>query len=135
MKLHIILFDVLIGLPGGGLIFMGMLMFNAVITLLFPTGPVVMFVLLCFTSLVVGLLSRLMRPYHGLGTAIASGIVAALLILFLRQTPPAAPGSSLVFGPAGMAVAIIFTILGAWIYPKLRRQPLHPARDLKAIRK
>ncbi len=121
MKIRLAFFDIFIGIFGGLLIFMGMLMFNALLGLLFPTGPVTMLLLLCLTSLVVGMLARLVRPYHGLGTALASGILAALLILYLSLATPQAGSSSLVFGPAGMAVAVIFCILGAWVYPKMRK--------------
>ena len=54
-------------------------------------------------------------------TAIASGIVAAMIILYLWLASPTRPGSSLVFGPAGVLVAFGFSLLGAWAFPYLRR--------------
>jgi hypothetical protein len=117
-----IFYDILVGIPGGCLIFMGMLMFNAVLSMLIPTGPLTMLAILCVTSLVVGMLARLMRPFHGLGTAIASGVIAALVILYLRLASKTGAGMGLVFGPAGMLVTIGFSILGAWIFPYLQKR-------------
>jgi len=98
---------------------MGMLMFNAVLGMLAPTGQGTMLVILCLTSLVVGMLARLTRPFHGFGAAIASGIIAALIILYLRLASKADTGMGLVFGPVGMLVAVGFSPLGAWIFPHL----------------
>jgi len=122
MKLRGIFYNILVGVPGGFLIFMGMLMLNAVLSMLIPTSPWAMLVILCVTSLVVGMLARLMRPFHGLATAIASGIIAALIILYLRLASPAGAGMPLVFGPAGMLVTVGFSILGAWVFPYLRKR-------------
>ena len=79
MKIRSIIFDILVGVPGGFLIFMGMLMFNTLLSLIFKTSPITMLIILSCTSLVVGMLARLIRPIHGVGTAIAAGIIAALL--------------------------------------------------------
>ncbi len=122
MKARIIVFNILVGIPGGCLIFMGMLMFNTLLSLLVPPSYWMMLVILCITSLAVGMLARLMRPFHGMGTAIASGVIAALLILYLWRASIAGTNDSLVFGPAGMLVTIGFSILGAWIFPILRRR-------------
>jgi hypothetical protein len=122
MKMRGIFFDILVGFPGGCLIFIGMLMFNTVLSLLFATGAWTMLVILCLTSLLVGILARLMRPFHGLGSAIAAGIIAALIILYLWLTTPPTSGMNLVFGPIGMLVAIGFSILGAWAFPYLRKK-------------
>jgi len=119
MKLRGIFYDILIGLPGGCLILMGMFMFNAVLSMFIPTGQWVMLAILCVTSLVVGMLARLLRPFHGLGTAIASGVIAALIILYLWLGSMSGAGMGLAIGPAGMLVAVGFTILGAWIFPHL----------------
>ena len=124
MKMRGIFSIIIVGIPGGCLIFMGMLLFNTVLSMLIPTGPRTMLVMLCLTSLVVGILARLMQPFHGLGTAIASGIVAALIILYLWLASPTRPGSSLVFGPAGMLVAFGFSLLGAWAFPYLRKKKI-----------
>jgi hypothetical protein len=120
MKLKTILSYVLVGIPGGCLIFMGMLMFNAVLGLLIPTSPWMLLGLLCLAAFIVGLLTSLMRPYHGLGSAVAAGLVAAGIILILRLA--AAPGSEarLVFGPVGMLTAIAFSTFSGWLLPHLR---------------
>ncbi|MBN2387456.1 MAG: hypothetical protein JXB85_10575 [Anaerolineales bacterium] len=123
MKTKALLSNILVGIPGGCLIFMGMLMVNAVLGPLTPTGEGTMLMILCLTALLVGLLARWMRPYHGLGTAIASGLVAAGILLILWLT--AAPGSkaTLAFGPAGMLAAAAFSTFGGWIFPRLRKKP------------
>jgi hypothetical protein len=93
-----------------------------VLSMFIPTGPWIMLVILCITSLVVGMLARLMRPFHGPGTALASGVTAALIILTLRLASKTEAGMGLVLGPAGMLVAIGFCLLGAWIFPYLRKR-------------
>jgi len=122
MNLRGIFYNILIGIPGGLLIFMGMLMFNAVLNMIIPTSQWAMLGILCFTSLVVGMLARLMRPIHGFGTAIASGVIAALIILYLRLASTSGAGMSLVFGPAGMLVTVGFSLLGAWIFTVLSKR-------------
>jgi hypothetical protein len=122
VKLRGIFYNILVGLPGGCLIFMGMLMVNTLLSLFFPTGQWAMLFILCFTALLVGILARLMRPFHGFGTALASGIVAALIILYLWLRTTTGAGMGLVFGPLGMLVTIAFSLLGAWILPFLRKK-------------
>jgi predicted membrane protein len=122
MKSRAILSYVFVGLPGGCLIFMGMLMFNAVLGLLLPTSQRTMLVILCLTALIVGLMARWMRPYHGLGSAVAAGLVAAGIILFLwlsaaRNTEPGP-----VFGPGGILASVAFSTLGGWVFPRLFRR-------------
>jgi hypothetical protein len=121
MNLRGLLNNILVGAFGGILIFMGMLMFNAVLSLLVPTGQWTMLFLLCFSSLVVGILARLLQPFHGIGTAVASGIIAALIILYLWLVTSTGAGIGLVFGPLGMLVTVGFCFLGAWLYPFLRK--------------
>jgi hypothetical protein len=116
-------FNLLVGLPGGFLIIMGMFMFNSLLGMLFPTGPIVMLALLSFAALVVGLLARLMQPFHGLLTALVAGVIAALILFYLNQAAPTEVGMRLVFGPIGYLAAIGFSILGAWVFPRLRRKP------------
>ena len=53
----------------------------------------------------------------------ASGVVAALVILSLWVTSPDARRDDFVFGPLGMLAAAGFPLLGAWLYPHLRRRP------------
>jgi hypothetical protein len=116
-----IFFNILAGIPGGCLIFMGMLMSNTLLGLLIQTSPWSMLILLCVTSLVVGLLARLLQPFHGFGTAITSGHVAALIILYLRLASSTG-ATGMVFGPVGMLVTVGFCILGAWLLPFLRKK-------------
>jgi hypothetical protein len=122
MTLRVIFYNILVGIPGGFLILMGMFMFNALLSMVIPTGPWVMLVILSCTSLVVGMLARLMRPFHGLGTAGASGVIAALVILYLWLTASTGAGMDLVFGPIGMLVAAGFSFFGAALFPLLRKR-------------
>jgi hypothetical protein len=122
-RLLTILSNIFIGIPGGCLIFMGMLMFNAVLGLLVKTSAWSMLIILCLTSLIAGMLARLARPINGLGAAIASGVVAAIIIAFLWLSSAKGTGNaSVVFGPVGMIVAIAFSTFGGWILPRLRKQ-------------
>jgi hypothetical protein len=122
-KFLTLLSNLFISIPGGCLIFMGMLMFNAVLGLLVKTSAWSMLIILCFTSLITGMLARLVRPINGLGAAIASGVVAAGIILYLWLASALGTGNaSVVFGPVGMIVAIAFSTLGGWILPRLRKQ-------------
>ena len=115
--------NIFIGIPGGTLIFMGMLMFNAVLGLFVKTGAWSMLIILCITSLITGMLARLVRPVNGLGAAIASGVVAAGIILFLwLASAPGTGNASAVFGPVGMAATIAFSTFGGWLLPRLRKQ-------------
>jgi hypothetical protein len=123
MQLRRVFYALLIGIPGGCLIFMAMLMFNALLGMFLPTGPWTMLVFLCLTSLLVGMLARLMQPYHGLGAAFASGSIAALIILILQSDPNSNTGMRLVLGPAGLLVTIGFCVLGACILPWLKKRP------------
>ena len=125
MKVPGIFQYILVGLTGGCLIFMGMLMFNALFGLLVPPTAWSMLLLLCITSLVTGMLARLMQPYHGISSAAAAGLVAALIILFLWQTARQEAGTGLVFGPAGMLVPVVFSPLGAWLLPYLGKRGKH----------
>ena len=118
-----LLSNIFIGIPGGALIFMGMLMFNAVLGLLVKTGAWSMLIILCLTSLITGMLARLSRPINGFGAAIASGIVAAIIIAFLwLSSAKGTANASVVFGPVGMVAAIAFSTFGGWILPRLRKQ-------------
>jgi hypothetical protein len=121
MNPRVIFFNILVGIPGAGLIFMGMLVLNTLLGLLIPTGSWTMLIILCITSLVVGLLARLIQPYHGFGAATASGLLAALIIFYLSQTSPTG-ATGLVFGPVGMLVTIGFSILGACVLPVVRKR-------------
>jgi len=122
MKSKAILSYIFVGIPGGCLIFMGMLMFNAVLGLLLPTSQWTMLVILCLTSFIVGLMARWMRPYHGLGSAIAAGIVAAGIILFLWLSAARNSEPGPVFGPGGMLAAVACSALGGWLFPRLFRR-------------
>ena len=118
-----LLSNLFIGIPGGALIFMGMLMFNAVLGLLVKTSAWTMLIMLCLAAFITGMLARLARPINGFGAAIASGMVAAIIIAFLRLSSTKGTGdASAVFGPVGMIVAIAFSTLGGWILPRLRKQ-------------
>ena len=122
MKLRELLSQLFVGLPGGALIFMGTLMFNALLGKLIPSSqdnPWTLLLLLSLCAFIVGLLARLARPYHGMGSALASGLVAAAILLGLRLASAPGSQSGLVFGPLGMLAAIGFALLGGWLLPRL----------------
>mgnify|MGYP001767375121 CR=1 FL=1 len=121
-RLGNILGNIFIGIPGGGWIVMGMLMFHALLTRLIPGGAWLMLVLLCLTAFITGLLARLARPIHGLGAAVAAGGFAALLLLVLRAVAEPLAGTDLVYGAPGMAAVLAFSSLGGWLLPRLRRR-------------
>jgi hypothetical protein len=124
MKIKSLLASLLVGLPGGGLIFMGMLMFNALLGRLVPTSQWTMLGLLCLTALTVGWMARWMRPYHGLGSALAAGLVAAGIILFLWLRATADSPAGPLFGPGGMLAAVAFSTFGGWVQPHVpKRRP------------
>jgi hypothetical protein len=115
-----LLSNLFIGIPGGFLIFMSMLMFNALLGLSGVAGSWLMLILLSFTSLIVGLLVRMVRPINGLGAAIASGVVAAGIILYLWMcSAPGTDSVTQVFAPAGMLATLAFSTLGGWLLPHL----------------
>lgn len=101
---------------------MAMLMINALLSRLTPVAGWLTLLNLFFCSLVVGMLARLMRPYHGVGTALVAGGVAALILLFLGMPPQSNTGSPLVLGIPAMLGTITFSLLGAWLLPHLRRK-------------
>jgi len=125
MKLRNLLFDIVVGLPGGCLIFMGTVLGMTLLRMIFQEPPSwTMLVILCLVAVGVGMLARLLRPIHGVGSSIAIGIVAALIILFLWVKAVFGTEDTLVFGPFGMLAALLLPLLGAWLLPKIRRQPV-----------
>jgi hypothetical protein len=84
-------------------------------------GAWTLLLFLCLDAFIVGLLARWFRPYHGLGAAIASGVVAALMLLYLWLVSPNAD-MSLAVGPLGMVAVIVFSTLGGWFFPRLKKQ-------------
>ena len=118
MKLRILFYNIFIGVPGGALIFMSTLMFNALLGKLVSPAAWTMLLFLCVDAFLVGLLARWFRPYHGLGAAVASGAVAALILFVLWRVSPSAPETSLAVGPVGMAAALVFSTLGGWVFSR-----------------
>jgi len=123
MSLRSLALTLVTGIPGGALIFMSMLMFRALLSLVFDVGDAGTLVLLGATSLVVGFLARLAQPYHGMGTAMASGLVAAALLLGLRLFSPSPAAGGTIFTVIGMLITIVCCPLGAWLLPRLGKKP------------
>jgi hypothetical protein len=121
MKMKIVFFNILIGIPGGALIFMSTLMFNALLGIVARPAGWTLLMFLCIDAFIVGLLARWFRPHHGLGAAIASGVIAALMLLYLWLAAPN-DEMALAVSPLGMAAAIGFSTLGGWIFPRLKKQ-------------
>lgn len=122
-RLRIILSNLLIGIPGGLLIVMGMLMFHALWGFLLPTSTWSMFIFLCLAALIVGMLARWMRPIHGFGTAVVAGSVAVAVIIFLWLSVPTWSDARLAIGLPGVLAVLGFSTLGGWILPRLRNLP------------
>jgi hypothetical protein len=123
MSLRSLALPLVTGIPGGALIFMSMLMFRALFSLVIDIGDAGSLALMGATSLVVGLLARLAQPYHGMGTAVASGMFAAVLLLGLRLFSPASAAGGTIFTVIGMLITIVCCPLGAWLLPRLRNKP------------
>jgi ABC-type amino acid transport system permease subunit len=121
-------FDLLVGIPAGFLIFMGMVLFS---TLLrgaldsFPTfvRPWTVLVLLCVSALTVGLLAGLLRRDGGVSTALAAGLIAALILLLLwLNIRPGEAFNPLVFNPFGIILTVCLSTLGGWAGNRLRKK-------------
>lgn len=109
--------DFVVGLPAGMLIFISTLLFTTLLGrllagLTFAGREWLALPVLAFDAFVVGLLARLMRPYHGLSTALAASIIAVLIFVGLRLS--AETYNPVIFGLPGLAVTPAFCLLGAW---------------------
>ena len=123
MNLRVTFFDVLVGLPGGFLIFMSTMMFSAVLQNAVGVPVSILrwlnLFILAADAFIVGLLASLMRRSRAGGSALASGIVAALILVGLRlPTPPAVPFDPLIFGVPGVLVSIIMPVLAVKLFPR-----------------
>lgn len=106
--------DLIVGLPAGLVIFMGTMMFSA---LLRSRGVASNWLELAFLALdaaLVGWLIRVSRKKQALPSALASGVIGALVILFLWISSPAnATLNPLVFGVPGMLIAFGVCVFAA----------------------
>jgi hypothetical protein len=120
MKLKVTFSDFFVGLPAGILIFISTLLFTTLLgrilaNVTFAGRDWLALPVLAFDAFVVGLLARLLRPYHGPGTALAAGILATLIFLGLRLSAGAdGRYNPVIFGLPGLAVSPAFCLLGAW---------------------
>jgi hypothetical protein len=108
--------DVLAGLPAGMLIFMGTVLFSALIPVFAP------YAILIVVAFIVGLLAGVTRLRQGLATALIAGLVAAGILCYLWLA--ARPGdefNALVIGPLGMLTVLILCPAGGWLGAKLRK--------------
>lgn len=114
--------DILVGIPAGLLTFMSTMMFDAILLRLGVTQPLLSLPILAFCAVVVGLLAGLTRKAHGMGTALAAGIITALILLGLRLfSVNESSANSLLFGLPGALIALAVTPLGGRIGLRLRR--------------
>lgn len=109
--------DFVVGLPAGMLIFISTLLFTTLLGRLlsgvnFEGRQWLALPVLAFDAFIVGLLSRLMRPYHGVSTALAASIIAMIIFLGLRFR--AETYNPVIFGLPGLAAIPAFCLLGAW---------------------
>jgi hypothetical protein len=120
MKLNLTSSDFFVGLPAGILIFISTLLFTTLLGrlldgLVFAGRDWLALPVLAFDAFIVGLLARLLRPYHGLATALAASIIAVLIFLVLRLS--AGPGGQynpVIFGLPGLLATPVFCLFGAW---------------------
>ncbi len=106
--------DLVVGLPAGLLIFMSTLMFSALLRSRGAVSDGLELALLAGDAALVGWLIRLSRKAQARATALASGLIAALAILFVWLKSPAnASLNPLVFGLPGLAVTIVGSYLTA----------------------
>jgi len=121
-RFHLTLWDVLVGLPAGLLVFMATVLFS---TLLSPHTPLPVFVppvLLAVSCLLVGILTGITRLRQGPATGMVAGIVTAGILCYLWLV--AAPGDQfnpLVIGPAGMLISLLVCPTSGWLGARLRK--------------
>lgn len=114
--------DLLVGIPAGLLTFMSTMMFDAILLRLGAVHPLLSLPVLAICALIVGILAGLTRKAHGMGTALAAGMVAALVLLGLRLfSSNEASANSLLFGLPGALIALSLTPLGGQMGMRLRR--------------
>ncbi len=108
------IFDILVGLPAGLLIFMSTMMFSALLRSRGIASNWLELLLLAADAAIVGWLVRLSRKKQALPSALASGVMGALTILFLwMSSPQNAALNPLVFGVPGMVASVGFCVLAA----------------------
>jgi hypothetical protein len=111
-------FDVMVGLPAGLVIFMSTLMSSALLRSRGLASNWLELLLLAINAAIVGWLIRISRKKQAVSSAIASGVVGALVLLFLRiSSPENAALNPLVFGAPGMMVAFGICVLAARAAP------------------
>lgn len=113
--------DILVAIPAGLLTFMSTMMFDAILLRLGVSHPFFSLPVLAFDAAVVGILSGVMRKERGMGTAIASGISAALILVGLRLfSSNETSANSLLFGLPGVLIALALTPLGGVLGMRMR---------------
>ncbi len=111
-KINFNLWDFIVGFPAGMLIFMGM-------TLALAALPAPALLILALVSLAVGWLAGFVRRSHGISTALAAGLIAAGLLLYLRlNARPQDTFDPLVLGLPGIILTPIASGIGGWLGQK-----------------
>lgn len=122
MKISLTFFDILVGIPAGLLIFMSTMMFSALLRSRGFASNWLELLILAADAAIVGWLVRLSRQQQALPTALASGTIGALVLLFLWIYSPANTTlNPLLFGLPGMVVSLVFCLL------PVRPAPIHPS--------
>ncbi|GEM_PF-1763529 len=121
-KINFTLSDIVVGIPAGLLIFMSTMMFSALLRSQGFVSNWLELLILAADSAIVGWLVRLSRKQQALPTALASGALGALVLLFLWVYSPANSRlNPLLFGLPGMAFSLVFCLL------PVRSAPIHPS--------
>lgn len=126
MKIRVTFSDFFVGIPAGILIFISTLLFTTLLGRLlagvtFAGRDWLALPVLAFDAFVVGLLARLLRPYHGLTTALAASLVGIAIFWGLRASAGAGSAyNPVIFGLPGYVSIPIFCLLGAWLMGRWR---------------
>jgi hypothetical protein len=122
MRLRMILSDILVGLPAGFLIFMGTILFSTLLARKVDVRAWMIFVALCVTAWIVGLLAGILRKSNGVSTAAAGGLIGALILAVTGTISSPGAETGPIFGPFGWIACIISCILGSFCVHWWRRK-------------
>jgi hypothetical protein len=122
LDFRIRLWDVLVGLPAGILIFMGTVLFSTLLSVKAKIPIFAPYIILIAVTLIVGVLAGLTRLHQGPATAFCAGLVAASILGYLwLAARPEDEFNPLVIGPLGMLTVLILCPAGGWLGTKLRK--------------
>ena len=114
MKLRISIWDILVGLPAGTLVFMSTMMFGALLRRIPGYPDWLDLLVLAIDAAIVGGLVRLSRASRAVPTALAAGFFAAATLLYLRLSAQSGDTySAWLFGAPGILLSLLIPPLAA----------------------